>query len=116
MHELAITKELIRSVLQFAEEARAQKVVAVHLSIGETYGVVEDLIAKAFHHFSRNTICEDARLDILFKPICVRCNDCGEVYYLKAANLSGMTCPQCGCSNSQILSGDEFCIDNLEIV
>jgi len=116
MHELAITKELIKSVLQFAEEARAQKVVAVHLSIGETYGVVEDLLTKAFHHFSRDTICADARLDILFKPICVKCTGCDSVYYLKTSALSDMTCPQCGCHNSQILSGDEFCIDNLEIV
>lgn len=117
MHELAITKEMIKTVGQSAQEAGASRVTSIHLVIGASYGVVEDLLVKAFHYFSKDTICEDAALNIVFRPMAFICKDCHEVTYLDTAAMmpDHMICSNCNGSNLSLLSGNEFYIDKIEI-
>lgn len=66
MHELAAVQDVLRAVLQAAEEQNARRVTAIALKVGRTYAVenLRDLIAIA----AKGTIAEGARLDVEAAP------------------------------------------------
>ena len=66
MHELAAVQDVLRVVLQAAEEQNARRVTAIALKVGRTYAVenLRDLIVIA----AKGTIAEGARLDVEAVP------------------------------------------------
>ena len=61
MHELAITQDLVDLV---AERTAGRKVLAVHVRVGRTSGIVADSMAFSFDVVTLETSLEGARLDI----------------------------------------------------
>jgi len=66
VHELAAVQDVLRVVLQAAEEQNARRVTAIALKVGRTYAVenLRDLIVIA----AKGTIAEGARLDVEAVP------------------------------------------------
>lgn len=116
MHELALTRDVVDMVVEQAAAAGAQKVRAVHLTIGYVRDIVEDLFEQCFAFLARGTIAECADIVITRVPFTVRCNGCGHVYHLDIRNAETWQCATCGEQDYVLNSGMEFFVNSIEIV
>ena len=116
MHELPVVKELLQTVLQYAEEEHAENVVSVHLEIGGMHDLVEEWVIRFFDYISRGTIAEGAKLTVQKNPVLIRCRGCGEGAVFDPHGHLEFTCPQCGSQEFDLINGNEFMIRNIEII
>ncbi|MGQ9492306.1 MAG: hydrogenase maturation nickel metallochaperone HypA [Anaerolineae bacterium] len=112
MHELSITQSVLNIVVDHAKRARAQRVIAINLVIGELTGFVDDSIQFYFDMLSPETIAAGARLAIRRVPARLRCRVCGEEFMLKG---SKWLCPKCSALGGDVLQGREFLIESIEV-
>ena len=61
---------------------------------------------------AEGTIAEGARIEAETLPLKVRCRDCERESEITRASIA---CPFCGSLRLQILSGNEFLIDRIEV-
>lgn len=116
MHELAVTEEIVKIALEYAERNNAQKVIRINLRIGEMSHLVEDMLIRVFHHLTRGTIMEGAKVFIERSAIILRCGDCDMSYTAEIQEIVNSACPVCGGTNFTIVSGREFYIDTIEVI
>ena len=118
MHEMALTENIVDIVLRNATIAEAKEVTRVHLQIGELRDIVENLMKDCFRYVARGTIAEKAELEIERIPLIIQCNECGSKKHLKLHTGDGRTttCDICGMSNFHIIQGNEFIVDDMEII
>ncbi|MEE8716374.1 MAG: hydrogenase maturation nickel metallochaperone HypA [Coriobacteriales bacterium] len=117
MHEMSLTRDIVKTVVHEAEMAGAQRVVGVHLTLGEVHDIVDDLFERCFRFVARGTIAQFARVEISRIPLTVRCDDCSTVFRvdLYCPQEERVRCPVCGSKRYSINSGNEFLIDDIEI-
>jgi hydrogenase nickel incorporation protein HypA/HybF len=91
----------------------AEKIVKVSLEFGTLTAVMPEAIRFAFEVLSKDTVAENAELDITIIPITIWCTACGRRHVLEAYR---PTCPLCDSAGVQIVEGrDEMRIVSLEI-
>ncbi len=112
MHEMAITENILNIALEKAEGADARRIVKVNLVIGKLTGVVEECVGFYFDFMSRDTIAEKAVLNITMVPTRVKCRVCGADFALGEYD---WTCPGCGGSSIEIISGKELFVESIEV-
>ncbi|MEL1133679.1 hydrogenase maturation nickel metallochaperone HypA [Desulfitobacterium sp. THU1] len=116
MHEMAITENVVEIVLKHAELAGAKKVVHVRLKIGEIRDIIHDMMEKCFRYIARGTIADEAELEIIKIPLVVRCVECGKENQDYVGNYADMKCNHCGSNNLELVSGNEFFIEDIGIL
>lgn len=117
MHEMALMRNVVDTVLEYAGQAQATEVKAVHLTIGFNRDVVEKYMDSMFAFLARGTIAEHAELIVRRTPYTVKCNRCGRVFHINVYDSSTWVCPQCQTERDYKLhSGMEFVINNIEVV
>lgn len=62
MHEMSLTRDVVDAVLDHAAVARADRVLGVHMTVGEIHDIVDDLFVKCFAFLARGTAAEGARV------------------------------------------------------
>ncbi len=112
MHELAVTESLLAIVAQSAEENQAQKVTDITLSIGALSSIVDDSVQFYWNHISKGTIAEEATLHFNRIPATLLCLDCSMEFTLEDELTP---CPNCDSINLNIIAGEEFQVDYIEI-
>ncbi len=112
MHELSVTQHVLNIVMEHAQRAGAQRVIAINLIVGELTGFVDDSIQFYFDMLSPDTIAAGATLNIRRVPARLRCRACGEEFELKDSN---WLCPRCSTVGGEILAGREFFIESIEV-
>lgn len=112
MHELAITEELMSIVVREAEKAEARRVIRVHLLLGELSSIVEDSVRFYWEFLSRDTVCAGAELEFQKVEASVKCCGCGQAYQPQERD---SRCPECGEAFFQVLSGNEFRVEFIEV-
>lgn len=112
MHELAVTESLLEIVIQFAEENQAQVVTDVALSIGALSSIIDDSVQFYWDHISKDTVAEKAKLHFNRIPATLLCLDCSTEFTLEDEL---MPCPNCNSINLNIVAGEEFQVDYIEI-
>ncbi len=112
MHELAVTQNLLATVLQEAEVVKAEKISVIYLVVGELSGVVGDCIQFYFDVLKKGTIAETATIEFKTVPAQLKCRDCGSKF--KPENES-WTCPECGKQNVDIAGGRDCFIESMEV-
>ena len=116
MHEMSLTRDVVDAVLDHAAVARADRVLGVHMTVGEIHDIVDDLFVKCFAFLARGTAAEGARVTIDRVPLTVRCKACGEVFDVDFhACGDAPRCPGCGGGAYAINSGNEFTLDDIEV-
>lgn len=115
MHEMGVTRSILETVLDYAQEARVNQVRAVHLTIGWARDIVESLLQGAFDYMARGTVADKADLVITRVPFTVRCNECGIAYPVDVHRDETLPCPLCGKRDYRLNSGLEFSIDSIEV-
>ena len=113
MHELAIAQSIIDAVGEKAATCNATRIKSVCLRIGEASGILIDSLTFSFEMLaSFDPMLDGARLLIDEVPHRARCRHCNSVF---AVAHFIMQCPICQTWNTEIVSGNELQILEMEI-
>lgn len=115
MHELAVSRSILSVVLRYAEEEKATKIVSIGISVGGLRGFVGEWMQRYFDYVSRGTIADQARLRISERPIMLGCA-CGERFAVTLESLRQPICPRCGQGDVELISGNELCVNDIEVI
>lgn len=112
MHELTITESLLEIALRHADKANAKRISDLYLVIGDLSSVVDESVQFYWDIVAKDTPAEGATLHFQRKATEIQCLDCEEVYHPKNNNLA---CPNCQSIRINILSGEEFFLEAINI-
>ena len=116
MHEIGIAQSLFKLINKKAAESNAKKVIGVTVSVGRFSAVEPDLLHEAFRVLKKeaaeNEIAKDASLQIQIVPLKILCPDCGCTCEIDELN---MICSECHSSDTQVLSGQDIMLTNMEL-
>ncbi len=116
MHELPVTEKILEVALKHAQGQDVNRIVRIHLRVGELSDLEPEWIQRYFDYLSKGTLAEGARLEIETSPIVLRCKACQRSFEIKKDGLEGVRCPDCGESGCGLVSGREYYLKNMEVV
>jgi len=108
---MGITQGILASSIEAAEEAGAERITEIRISVGELTEIVEFALQFAFEALTPGTLAEGATLVVNHIGARSHCNDCGLDY---DHDRFQMVCPSCESLNVQLLQGRELRIDSIE--
>jgi hydrogenase nickel incorporation protein HypA/HybF len=112
LHELAVTQNLLATVLQEAKSANAEKITGIYLVVGELSGVVSDCVQFYFDVLKKGTLAETAVIEFKLVPATLKCRDCGSEFRLEEES---WVCPRCGNLSVEITGGRDCFIESMEV-
>lgn len=113
MHELAVTESILEIATQAAIEHAATKVTGIYLTIGQLSSIVDESVQFYWDAISQGTLAEGAKLHFTHIPARLRCKDCGTEFNLSEELTP---CPSCQSIALEIIQGEEFQVDAIEIL
>jgi len=123
MHELAISQQITKVVLNKAREQGAKKVLRVGLEIGELSFLNPEQVEFWVKRSFEQTIASPAKISIKVIEPQIRCEVCGYVGKLKVENepmyytfLPLFSCPKCNNSKIEIERGRECLIKRIKLL
>ena len=113
MHELAITKEIVRGVEEeLAKLPAGTKLNRVSLLVGELTGYVPESLRFCYEAIVRETPLAGSVLEIDYRRGRGRCKDCSTEFAIQAAVA---LCPGCGGMSYEVLQGKELLLTALDV-
>ncbi len=112
MHEMAITQSIMSIALEQAQANQAKRISRIDLAIGEMTGIVDECVEFYFGFLSKDTIAAGARLVFEHPPVKLRCRKCGMTF---SPAPTAWSCPGCGESGAEIISGRECSVTSIEV-
>jgi hydrogenase nickel incorporation protein HypA/HybF len=109
MHELSITQDVIRTVVEHTD---GRTVAGVRLRIGALAGIVPDAVRFCFDLATQGTLLEGAWLEIEDEPGRGRCRVCGLEYEMPDLL---PRCP-CGSTDGEVVAGRSLVVTSVEVV
>jgi hydrogenase nickel incorporation protein HypA/HybF len=109
MHELTVVENLLRLALQHGDGA---PVTDLYIVIGQLSSFVDESVQFYWDIISEGTPAAGARLHFQRVAAEMQCADCGQQYRLREDQF---VCPTCGGANIQLLCGNEFYLDSIEV-
>jgi len=116
MHELPVINSILKVVMKHAVTNNVNKVVAVHLQVGELSDLEDKWMQQYFDYLTKGGIAEGARLVIERMPVVMKCEDCGVSYEANLKENKKLLCPECGSEKNTLISGREYFIKNMEAI
>ena len=112
MHELSIVSYVMDQVDEVCREQDLTRVAAVTLEIGEVSGVIFDYLADLWEWTSRkrplytgSVLRQEVIHAVTF------CRNCGKTYDTVP---QGRICPHCGSEETELVTGNEIIIKEIE--
>ncbi len=112
MHELSLTAHLLDIIEEQSQVNHFHDVHLVQLEIGYLSCVDPRALELCFEVAKRDTVAQNAELDIRRIPGTVRCRACDTVFQVTDILTP---CPHCSQIGHDIISGDSLKITNLEV-
>ena len=112
MHEMSIALNIISIVTDEMEKNNAGVLRSVRLKIGKMSAVVPDSLSFCFEIITKDTPLDEARLVIDIAPLMGFCRICEEEFEMDCYSFS---CPNCGCTGIETISGHELSIVEIEV-
>lgn len=107
MHELAISRAIVATVVRHAE---GRQVTAVTVRVGHLRQVVPDTLAFSFGLVARETPCQGARLELISVPARLRCAACAREWDPRDAMF------RCTCGGpGDVVAGDELQVESIDV-
>lgn len=116
MHELQVTERILEVALQHAARHEVDRIVTIHLRIGELSDLEDHWLQRYFDYLSQGTVAENARLEIRRSPIVLECNACDFPFEVDRAGLRDVACPECGEPRGRLVSGRGYFLENMEVL
>lgn len=113
MHELGLMQNIVDTVQDYARKNNVSKVIKVMLEVGQVSGVVPESLEFCFEVCTKQTVLEGALLEIERIDAVGKCKTCGEGFDLLTHSFS---CPKCGGTDWEMISGRELIIKGLEVI
>ena len=112
MHEMSIAESVLQIVEDTARSGGYTRVKAVWLEIGQLANVEKESLRFCFDAVTRDSIAQDARLEIIETAGQGWCMQCACNVPITALH---EPCPTCGSYQIQVTSGEEMRVKELEI-
>jgi hydrogenase nickel incorporation protein HypA/HybF len=116
MHELPVTERILELALKHARGQPVNRIVKIHLRVGELSDLEDEWLQKYFDFLSKDTLAENAKLEIERAPIVLRCGACGHEFEVGKEAIDKIACPGCGDASCTLVSGREYYVKNMEVV
>jgi hydrogenase nickel incorporation protein HypA/HybF len=115
MHELAVTKSILKLALDHAAQNGGREILSIHLAIGEMRNLEEDWIQRYFDYISKGTIAEKAVIKVRKIPSAFLCKKCGQQFIVNLKEDKKMLCSNCGSFEYDLVTGRELIVEQLEV-
>ena len=112
MHEFSLAIEVIDLAQREAEKNMANIIREITIEVGDLSGVEADAFETALGLLVKDSILEDAYINIIRTPGKGRCNACDQEFEM---NNRLDICPGCHCFPSEISGGQEFRVISLGV-
>ncbi len=112
MHELAVTEDILRVIIEYAEEAGAGRITDVHLVIGDLSSFVDESVQFYFDLLTPGTLAQGAKLHFHRIRTRFRCRVCGQEFEPRGETWQ---CPVCGALGGEVIAGKEFYVESIEV-
>ena len=113
MHELGIITGVLDSAKTAAQDAGAERLLKVTLSVGEMTEAIEDALQFAFEALcEEDPFLQGAVLEVRMVPPKSECLECGEVFVHDRVH---RLCPKCDSFATNLIEGRELQIDSIEV-
>ncbi|HUO69240.1 MAG TPA: hydrogenase maturation nickel metallochaperone HypA [Solirubrobacteraceae bacterium] len=109
MHELSVASAVVNTAVKHAD---GRPVSVVSMRVGRLRQVVPDSLQFYFEIVARDTVCEDATLELTEIEARARCSDCGLEWELLDPVFR---CPACRATAVTIVAGEELAVDYIEV-
>jgi len=109
VHELSLSSAIVNTAVK---HAAGRRVSVVNMRIGHLRQVVPDTLDFYFGFVAEGTVCEGARLEQELIPARLRCAGCEREWQL---DLPIFRCQECGAADVEVVSGDEFEVESIEV-
>ncbi len=114
MHELPVTRSILAIVLRHAEAQGVTRVLAIHLMVGALSDLEPAWLQTYFHHLSKGTPAEGAKLLVGRSPLIFFCEPCSAEYHATREELESANCPRCGSREASLVSGTGYRVESME--
>ena len=112
MHESSLGRDILRVVVEKANDVGAKKVQLVRGCIAETEWLNSEAIIFHFHAHARGTVAEGAQLELTTAWVEADCITCGKRY---KPDHHVLLCPHCGSTEAKLLGDTGLRIDTIEV-
>lgn len=114
MHEVSIVQSLFGILNEKMKDlyGRSFPVTGIKVVVGKLTNVVPDALEFAFELVSKGTSFENAKIEVEYIPLKVKCIDCQQEMELDEPF---MFCQKCDSFNLEILTGKELFVNSFEI-
>ncbi len=113
MHELSIALGIVKIAEAETAKANAKSVEKIELLIGSLSGVELGSLKYVWSTATKNTVLENAQLDIEYLVAKAKCLECETVFKM---NYNYDNCPKCKSYFKEILKGKELKVIALEVI
>ncbi len=113
MHELSIAMGIINIAEKETKKANKKSVELIELEIGSLAGVELDSLEYVWETVVKNTVLENAKLDIDYIQAKAKCLECETIFKMEKIFDS---CPKCKSHFKNILQGKELRVKSLEVI
>ena len=112
MHELAVTQSLLKICLDEGKSHNVKRIKKLNIKVGELTDLVPKCISYYFNIVAKDTIAENAEINVEKILVSISCNQCG---YSGELGENNYLCPKCKGNNYKITQGREFYLDTMEV-
>ena len=113
MHELSLAESAIEIIEEAALAQHFSHVRVIWLEVGSLAGVEPDALRFCFDAVARDTVAQEARLEIVEVPGSGTCLDCGSTH---PSSSFTDACPACGSYAVRVTGGTGMRVKELDVV
>lgn len=116
MHELPILRDIVGVALKYAEQAGAERVVAVDLEVGELRDLDDEWMQRYFDFVTRGTPAADAELRVRRSRALFMCRSCNTTFTYDLRSEAGVACTACASRDVELTTGNELRIESIDVL
>ncbi len=114
MHEASIANELLSLAIKECKNNGYNRIESIKINVGRATGIMTDALLFAFNVLKEGSIADKAILIIEEIPVSGICKDCGNRFESNE-NYLIFECPNCGSFSTELVSGKELNITEMEV-
>ena len=134
MHEWALAEGTIQTVVEFAKNNNAKKVVKIVIVLGELQDIEREIVEYALNQLKSGTVADEAKIEFETEEALFKCRACGyewnlkkiskklnpeireDIHFVPEVVHSFLTCPNCGSRDFEVVKGRGIYIKEIEVM